>query len=267
MLWLAVNGVTAVNIYREPQFDTTLEILFAWSIPSQCIIAGDFNARHHTWQLGRSHGHGNSIASWASENDLSLLNPIDTPTNAHGNTIDLAFSNIALAQATVEDHLATSSDHFTLSISLPALTPAKLPKGKILLATDDELKRYTAFLPHSSRYVSARPRQTGGPTAVSGMSDLLDYPPVPTLLISPSNRIQRASIALLEAWGCRRDQLVDRAIFISLYEGSPTERFDRIPLVCAIESATTTRAVRLCHAACVAGSVSWISGHEIPSTQ
>ncbi|KAK4074898.1 hypothetical protein Purlil1_12845 [Purpureocillium lilacinum] len=83
------------------------------------------------------------IASWASENDLSLLNPIDTPTNAHGNTIDLAFSNIALAQATVEDHLATSSGHFTLSISLPALIPAKLPKGKILLATDDELKRYT----------------------------------------------------------------------------------------------------------------------------
>ncbi|OAQ61343.1 reverse transcriptase, RNaseH [Purpureocillium lilacinum] len=142
ILWLAVNGVTVVNIYREPQVDTALEILFAWSIPSQCIIAGDFNARHHTWQLGRSHGHGNSIASWASENDLSLLNPIDTPTNAHGNTIDLAFSNIALAQATVEDHLATSSDHFTLSISLPALTPAKLPKGKILLATDDELKRY-----------------------------------------------------------------------------------------------------------------------------
>ncbi|KAL3952840.1 hypothetical protein ACCO45_012783 [Purpureocillium lilacinum] len=98
---------------------------------------------------------------------------------------------------------------------------------------------------------------TGGPAAVSGMSDVLDYSPVPTLLISPSNRIQRASIALLEAWDCRRDQLVDRDLFISLYEGSPTERFDRIPLGYAIESAITARAVRLCHAAYVAGSVSW----------
>ncbi|OAQ74417.1 endonuclease-reverse transcriptase domain-containing protein [Purpureocillium lilacinum] len=96
ILWLAVNGITAVNIYREPQFDTTLEILFAWSIPSQYIIAGDFDARHHTWQLGRSHGHGNSIASWASENDLSLLDRIHTPT------IDLAFPNIALAEATAD---------------------------------------------------------------------------------------------------------------------------------------------------------------------
>ncbi len=50
---------------------------------------------------------------------------------------------------------------------------------------------------------------------------------------------------------------MDRDLFISLYEGSLTERFDRIPLVYAIESAITARAVRLCHAAYVAGSVSW----------
>ncbi|KAJ6439060.1 reverse transcriptase [Purpureocillium lavendulum] len=142
ILWLVVNGVTLVNVYREPDVDSALEVLFAWLIPSQCIIAGDFNARHHTWQVGPSRGHGGHIAEWAAENDLALLNPINTPTNAHGNTIDLAFSNILLAEATVEDHLATSSDHFTLSISLPALKPATLPPGKILLASDEELKRF-----------------------------------------------------------------------------------------------------------------------------
>ncbi|OAQ65636.1 endonuclease/reverse transcriptase [Purpureocillium lilacinum] len=146
ILWLVVNGVTLVNIYREPNLDTSLEVLFAWPIPSQCIIAGDFNARHHTWQIGPSRGHGGIIAEWAAENDLDFLNPINTPTNAHGNTIDLAFSNIPLAEATVEDHLATSSDHFTLSISLPALKPATLPPGKILLASDEELKRFTELV-------------------------------------------------------------------------------------------------------------------------
>ncbi|PWI64963.1 hypothetical protein PCL_08414 [Purpureocillium lilacinum] len=146
ILWLVVNGVTLVNVYREPNLDTALEVLFAWPIPSQCIIAGDFNARHHTWQIGPSRGHGGIIAEWAAENDLDLLNPINTPTNAHGNTIDLAFSNIPLAEATVEDHLATSSDHFTLSISLPALKPATLPPGKILLASDEELKRFTELV-------------------------------------------------------------------------------------------------------------------------
>ncbi|PWI64236.1 hypothetical protein PCL_11356 [Purpureocillium lilacinum] len=146
ILWIVVNGVTLVNVYREPDVDTALEVLFAWPIPSQCIIAGDFNARHHTWQVGPSRGHGGHIAEWAAENDLALLNPINTPTNAHGNTIDLAFSNILLAEATVEDHLATSSDHFTLSISLPALNPATLPPGKILLASDEELKRFTELV-------------------------------------------------------------------------------------------------------------------------
>ncbi|KAK4069806.1 hypothetical protein Purlil1_13644 [Purpureocillium lilacinum] len=121
------------------------------------------HCRRHTWQVGPSHGHGSRIAAWATENDLPLLNPPDTRTNAHGNTIDLAFSNIALAQATVEDHLATSSDHFTLSISLPALTPAKLPKGKILLATEDELKRYAENIEAGTATI---------PTAASTLDDL-----------------------------------------------------------------------------------------------
>ncbi|KAK4072831.1 hypothetical protein Purlil1_13238 [Purpureocillium lilacinum] len=114
-----------------------------------------------------------------------------------------------------------------------------------------------ASLPAPQQPLRISKAPTGGPAAALGMSDLLDYSPVPTLLISPSNRIERASIALLEAWDCRRDQLVDRDLFISLYEGSPTERFDRIPLVYAIESAITARALRLCHAAYVAGSISW----------
>lgn len=62
----------------------------------------------------------------------------------------------------------------------------------------------------------------------TAMSEILDYSPVPVLLVSPSNHVQRASIALLEAWGRTRDQLLDRDLFVTLYEGSPTERFDRI---------------------------------------
>ncbi|KID83199.1 ATPase-like, ATP-binding domain protein [Metarhizium guizhouense ARSEF 977] len=89
------------------------------------------------------------------------------------------------------------------------------------------------------------------------MSEIVDYSPVPVLLVSPSNRIQRASIALLEAWGHSRDQLLDRDLFVALYEGSPTERFDRIPLVYVIETAVASRAVRFCHAAYVVDGVSW----------
>jgi hypothetical protein len=47
------------------------------------------------------------------------------PTNPHGHTIDLAFSNIPGAKATVEDHLQTTSNHFTINITLP--TRPKIP--------------------------------------------------------------------------------------------------------------------------------------------
>ncbi|PCD22037.1 hypothetical protein AU210_015839 [Fusarium oxysporum f. sp. radicis-cucumerinum] len=46
-----------------------------------------------------------------------------------------------LAEATVEDHLATSSDHFTLSLTLPDTKPAPMQPDKIRVTTEDELKR------------------------------------------------------------------------------------------------------------------------------
>ncbi|KAH6973244.1 putative histidine kinase TCS1p [Ilyonectria destructans] len=91
----------------------------------------------------------------------------------------------------------------------------------------------------------------------AAMSEILDFLPVPALVVSPSHRIQRASAGLLEAWGRRRDELVDKDLFVALYQGSPLERFDRIPLVYTIETAVAARALRLCHAAYIANGVSW----------
>ncbi|KAH6874053.1 hypothetical protein B0T10DRAFT_499399 [Thelonectria olida] len=92
---------------------------------------------------------------------------------------------------------------------------------------------------------------------VPAMSEILDFLPVPTLVVSPSYRIQRASAGLLEAWVRGRDELVDKDLFVALYQGSPTERFDRIPLIHAIETAVAARALRLCHAAYIADGVFW----------
>ncbi|KJZ69641.1 hypothetical protein HIM_10980 [Hirsutella minnesotensis 3608] len=143
ILWLTVNGVTVVNFYRQPHYDVSLDVLLRWSAPEKTLVAGDFNAKHYSWQTGRLEGRGEDIATWAAENGLNLLNTADEPTNPHGNTIDLAFSNIALASAVVEDHLATSSDHFTLGLILPdvGLSPPRVP-GKVRVTTDEELKRF-----------------------------------------------------------------------------------------------------------------------------
>ncbi|KAG7404171.1 hypothetical protein Forpe1208_v015675 [Fusarium oxysporum f. sp. rapae] len=95
---------------------------------------------------GQATNRGQEIADWASENDLDLLNTPDIPTNPHGNTIDLAFTNMLLAEATVEDHLATSSDHFTLSLTLPDAGLAPMQPGRVRVTTDDELKRFAEIV-------------------------------------------------------------------------------------------------------------------------
>ncbi|KAH7236606.1 hypothetical protein BKA59DRAFT_534304 [Fusarium tricinctum] len=95
-------------------------------------------------------------------------------------------------------------------------------------------------------------------TATNGLdANLLDFLPVPTLVVSSSYRIQRASTGLLVAWGRSREELIDQDLFVALYQGSPTERFDRIPFVYAIETAIAARALHLCHAAYVANGISW----------
>ncbi|RKK55869.1 hypothetical protein BFJ69_g17692, partial [Fusarium oxysporum] len=146
ILWITVNGMTIVNFYRQNDESDALNTLLRWPVPERCLVAGDFNARHHTWQTGQATNRGQEIADWASEHELSLLNTLDIPTNPHGNTIDLAFTNMPLAEATVEDHLATSSDHFTLSLTFPDIKLAPSQPGKIRVTTEDELKRFVEIV-------------------------------------------------------------------------------------------------------------------------
>ncbi|OAQ62538.1 endonuclease/reverse transcriptase [Purpureocillium lilacinum] len=155
ILWLTINNMTIVNCYRQPDFDAALDILLAWSPPSRCLVAGDFNAKHYSWQTGRLDGRGDDIAHWAAENRLSLLSPTDVPTNPHGNTMDLAFSNIPFSEAVVEDHLATSSDHFTLSIALPEVGVAPILSGKVRVTAEDEVKRFVDLVQYGSADIPA----------------------------------------------------------------------------------------------------------------
>lgn len=127
------------------------------------IPSRDFNAKHGSWQTGRLQGRGDDIATWTLDKNLSLLNPPDVPTNPHGNTIDLAFSDIPFTEATVQDHLVTSSDHFTLSMTIPGLCTPPIPPGKILVFTEDELQRFVEVV---------ELKAPGIPSAVSVPDDL-----------------------------------------------------------------------------------------------
>ena len=144
-----------MNIYQRPSYDAALKTLLRWPVPPRCLVAGDFNARHPTWQTGRTKGRGEAIAAWATENRLALLNKTDVLTNPHGNTIDLAFTNVDLAEATIEDHLATSSDHFTLSICLPRMQCAPARPSWVRLTSDGEVERFIEVVGAAIRRIAA----------------------------------------------------------------------------------------------------------------
>ncbi|OTA05554.1 hypothetical protein A9Z42_0062420 [Trichoderma parareesei] len=107
------------------------------------------------------------------------------------------------------------------------------------------------------------PTETDSTTAPFSAADLVDLSPVPTLVVSPSFRILRASQGVVDAWKCRPDELLGKDLFATLYGGSPLERFDRIPLASAIEVAVASRKFNLCHGAYAAHGVSY-SARIIP---
>ncbi|EXU94608.1 exonuclease-endonuclease-phosphatase family protein [Metarhizium robertsii] len=75
--WLTVNGATIVNCYRQPHYESPWTSLLRRSAPEMTLVAGDFNAKHYSWQTGRLEGCGEDIATWAAENGLNLLNTAD----------------------------------------------------------------------------------------------------------------------------------------------------------------------------------------------
>ncbi|KAL2106691.1 hypothetical protein VUR80DRAFT_6337 [Thermomyces stellatus] len=96
------------------------------------------------------------------------------------------------------------------------------------------------------------------------MEEIIRLLPVPTLVVSPSNHIQRVSQGLLAEWGREEAEFVGKDLFSALYQDSPTERFDRISLAYTIETATAARAPRLCHAAYASDNVLW-SAKVVPA--
>ncbi|KAK5634533.1 hypothetical protein RRF57_010246 [Xylaria bambusicola] len=95
--------------------------------------------------------------------------------------------------------------------------------------------------------------------------DLWGLSPVPTLILSPTCRIDRVSDGLLDAWGGRgRPEFVGKDVFDALYAASSLKRFDRIPLTRFIDVATNTRKPQLCYAAYNAGDGSSWSARVIP---
>ncbi|XWX00640.1 hypothetical protein V2A60_008661 [Cordyceps javanica] len=148
LLWVRVNGVAILNVYNRPEVESTLGVLEDWTPPENCVVAGDMNTSHASWQSDRPASQdGNRIYEWTERHDLQLLNEPDEATTmakryTRGSTIDLAFSNIPEAIATVEIHLTTGSLHYTVGIEIPNQETAQVTRGKVRVTTREEIEAF-----------------------------------------------------------------------------------------------------------------------------
>ncbi|OAA57831.1 Endonuclease/exonuclease/phosphatase [Akanthomyces lecanii RCEF 1005] len=173
LLWVRVNGITILNLYNRPEVESTLQVLEEWTPPENCIVAGDMNASHTSWQADRPASQdGNRIHAWTERHDLDLLNEPDEATTmakryTRSSTIDLVFSNIPEASATVEVHLTTGSLHYTIGIEIPDREPAQVTRGKVRVTTPDEIK---AFGDHVGKAVKSLPTDVDSQAQIEGMA-------------------------------------------------------------------------------------------------
>ncbi|GFU08618.1 RNA-directed DNA polymerase from mobile element jockey [Trichonephila clavipes] len=127
--------ITVACIYRPPHGSiNTIELDAILNHSNKAFLFGDFNAKHSSWNPGRSNTNGNILCNWAVGSALDIIAP-DTPThfNAwHTNNIldigfaaNLAHTDVFTINALSSDHNPVIFDFITNNILSPILRTLK----------------------------------------------------------------------------------------------------------------------------------------------
>jgi hypothetical protein len=147
ILWTDVNGYAILNVYQSREApEPALAYIQELTPPSRCVIGGDMNARHESFEPGSvTTGGGSELARWAHIHAMDFIGQPGVPTHQAGHVIDLTFSNIPFADTTVRPDMHSGSDHATQVTTLPArgLAAEGLNKHKVL---ERHLERFTRLV-------------------------------------------------------------------------------------------------------------------------
>ena len=120
LLWIDVNGHSILNIYRQPNTPEVIDYVTHLSPPPNCLVGGDFNVWHETFEPGVQNAHrGGELADWSSASGMDFIGVPGEPTHRAGHVLDLTFSNIPFAQSTVRVNMHSGSDHETQVTLIP----------------------------------------------------------------------------------------------------------------------------------------------------
>ncbi|KAM4067567.1 reverse transcriptase (RNA-dependent DNA polymerase) [Hirsutella rhossiliensis] len=147
ILWLRVNSTLIINFYRHAKTPEPLDyLLHQQDVPERCLIAGDFNACHFSWQPGAR----------------------SEATHARGNTIDLAFANIPLLT-----RLSKSTFIPARTITRSALRSRRIPPRTIArprVSSEEEMKRFEELVRAGA---TALPRLAVEPRGLERLAEAL----------------------------------------------------------------------------------------------
>ena len=108
----------------------TEKLLDQGLLPDRYLIAGDFNAKHWSWQPShRGDTHSHTVAGWVEANGLGAL-LVGEPTRDSGQTIDLVFTDLP-GESRVNRSLDSGSDHYTIETTLTAAISPAMPEGTL----------------------------------------------------------------------------------------------------------------------------------------
>ncbi|GFV13173.1 RNA-directed DNA polymerase from mobile element jockey [Trichonephila clavipes] len=109
----ALNSTPPQQLYSAAVKKNTKHDFDVSQVINKAFLFGDFNAKHSSWNPGRSNTNGNILCNWAVGSALDIIAP-DTPTHFNAwhtnNILDIGFA-ANLAHTDVFTINALSSDH------------------------------------------------------------------------------------------------------------------------------------------------------------
>ncbi|KAI1676083.1 reverse transcriptase [Pyrenophora tritici-repentis] len=147
ILWTEVNGYAILNVYQNREApEPAVTYIQELTPPGRCVIGGDMNARHESFEPGSmTRGGGSELARWARNHAMDFIGQPGVPTHRAGHVIDLTFSKIPFADTVVRPGMHSGSDHATQVTTLPTrgLAAEDPKKHKVL---ERHLERFTKLV-------------------------------------------------------------------------------------------------------------------------
>ena len=138
LLWVSVNGYRILNAYRQPTTPEVIDYVTTLTPTANCLVGGDFNAWHDTFEPGVANVHwGGELAQWSNDSGMDFIGEPGVPTHAASHVLDLTFSNITFARTEVREGMNCGSDHETLVTVIPGRGALPLDQFHYRVPEDD----------------------------------------------------------------------------------------------------------------------------------